>query len=206
MFIFGLKSVIGTIVTHKTEKLEDRKRTFETVIQVVRNEGDAYRVRLLKSILACEALHASPREEEKEEDTLNKFGERKSSSFQSLLERAVQHRRNSRDIKDYRQDRSGWIDQPLPTEKSYVSQNVVCNPCYGHGSYSWDWGLPYRLWKKAIADVESVSFLNKSTYHLTLNTLLHSQIEPLGIMPSALAPQQMLSIEDTVWPRALGNS
>lgn len=150
-FIFGVQSAIQTIVAHETEELKDTRRTFENFIQIARKEGKSNRARLPKFIVTCEAVYASPHRGEDKDETLMMYGKRRGRLFQSFSKRVVQPPRIPGPTINYRQDCPGWIDQPLPQEKSAASPNIVCHQCYTHGHYSLDCQLPYGRWKEVIA-------------------------------------------------------
>lgn len=58
--LFGLRLGIQTTIAYETEKLDNRKRLFEKVVEIARKEIEVYHVRLINSTVDHEELHTSP--------------------------------------------------------------------------------------------------------------------------------------------------
>lgn len=58
-FVFGLQSATQKIVAHETEKLNDKRRSFEHVTQTARKENEACRARLTKPAVSRKTFYAS---------------------------------------------------------------------------------------------------------------------------------------------------
>lgn len=66
--LFGLQSTTQTIVAHKTKELDNKRRSFDNIVQIAQKEGETYQTRLTELAVNQDAFYFSSRSDENSKD------------------------------------------------------------------------------------------------------------------------------------------
>lgn len=89
-FVFGLPSAILTIVAHRTEELDGKRKSFKICIQIERKEREAYRVCLNKVAANREDFYVSPQSDQvKIDHMILMYGTRHHDAYRGPQEQAM---------------------------------------------------------------------------------------------------------------------